>query len=181
MRIPQKDIDLFFKLHPALLQYVNQRLKIFPKIKTPEKLRLSGLENVNRVRTELWQRADFIDEFISDNPFQFSEEECSIIASWKRAVREKFYIFRHLKNGCIFLNENDPPKAYRVLSLNSELSEMFPCPPVYAEAALIPFRQHIIYDGILYPYATTFGRGFCFSLNEAYREAKEELGIIETL
>ena len=59
----KEDTELFFKLHPALLQYVNCCLKIFPKIKTAEALRNSGPENVARVRAKLLERFDFIDEF----------------------------------------------------------------------------------------------------------------------
>lgn len=181
MGISQGDIDLFYKLHPALLQYVNRRLNIFPKVKTAENLRLSGPENVNAVRIELWKRLDFIDEFISDNAKKYSKEEQLIVASWKRAVHGKFYIFKHLKKYSVFLTESEPTKLYGVCSIITELSEMFPYPPVYTEAVLIPFRQSIIYDGILYPHTVTFGRNFCFSLNEAYREAKEKSGVIETL
>ncbi len=66
MNLPKKDVDLFFKLHPALLQYVNQHLNIFPNIKTTEGLRTSGVENVNRVRTELWKKTDYITYYIMD-------------------------------------------------------------------------------------------------------------------
>ena len=68
MQIPQNDIDLFFKLHPMLLQYVNWRLKLLPKITTAEELRLSGVENVALVREKMWKNLNFINEFIADNP-----------------------------------------------------------------------------------------------------------------
>ena len=181
MNLPQKDIELFYKLHPALLQYVNQRLYIFPKIKTAEQLRISGVEKVNRVRTELLKQISFIDEFVSENPFGLSDDELSLIADWKNALQGKFYIFRHLKKYTIFLTEKEPTKIYGVCSLNTPLDEMFWNLPVYTEAVLLPFRGRIIYDGILYPHSITFGPGFRFSLNESYREAKKQFGVIETL
>lgn len=181
MRLSQNDIDLFFKLHPALLQYVNQRLRIFPKIRTAEELRMSGVEKVNRVRTKLWKQMELIDNFVSENPFDLSDDELGLIADWKNALRGKFYIFKHLKKYTIFLTETEPTKIYGVCSLNTSLDEMFWNLPIYAEAVLLPFRGRIIYDGILYPYSVTFGPGFRFDLNESYREAKKQFGIIETL
>ncbi|MBU2578543.1 hypothetical protein KKA09_00240 [Patescibacteria group bacterium] len=180
MNLPKEDVELFFKLHPALLQYVNQRLAIFPDIKTAEQLRTSGVENIGRVQTKLWKRKDFINDFVTENPFNFLKEELAIVASWKYALQGKFYIFRHLKKYSVFLTETEPIKAYGVCSLNTPLSEMFWNLPVYTKAVLVPFQGHIIYDGILYSYATTFGPGFRFNLNEDYREAKNKFGIIET-
>lgn len=173
-----KDVELFYKLHPALLQYVNQRLNIFPKIKSAKKLRISGVENVDRIRTKLWERIEYVTEFISANPDHFLESELSIIASWKNAIQEKFYI---LKNFTVFLTESEPTRIYGVRSLNTPLSEMFPHLPVYTDAVLIPFKEYIIFDGILHPHLATFGPGFRFDLNKSYREAKDRYGVITML
>ncbi|MFH1170392.1 MAG: hypothetical protein V1704_02440 [Candidatus Vogelbacteria bacterium] len=121
MNIPEADIELFFKLHPALLQFVNQRLRIFPNIKTAKDLKVSGVENVNQVRTELWGRMELISDFISENPVNLSENELAIVASWKHFIKGKFYILRHLKKYSIFLTEAGPTKAYGVCSLNTPL------------------------------------------------------------
>jgi len=177
----KEDIELFYKLHPSLLQYVNYRSAILPDIESPEELRLSGLKNVNKVRTELWKRVDYINEFIRDNPYGLTKDELAIVASWKNALLGKFYILRHLKKFTIFITESEPTKAYGVSSLIKPLKEIIPYPPVYTEAVLIPFRDCIIFDGILYPYLITFGRGFRFDLDESYREAKSKFGIITTL
>ena len=179
--MPPKDVELFYKLHPALLQYVNRRLNIFPKIKSAETLRISGVENVDRIRTKLWKRTEYITEFISAKPDHFSESELSIIASWKNAVQGKFYILKHLKGYTVFLTESEPTKIYGVCSLNTPLNEMFPRLPVYTDAVLIPFKGYIIFDGILHPHLITFGPGFRFDLNESYHKTKNRSGIITTL
>jgi hypothetical protein len=166
MKIPQEDTDLFYKLHPAVLYYVNQRLSIIPNIKSAESFRNSGLENIAQAWTKLWSRTDFIDEFVSDNPERFSSEELSFVLRWKHARQGKFYIYRHLKKYTVFLTEEEPTKAYGVLSLTDELSDSLPYLPIYTEAVLLPFRDYILYDGILRPSAVTFGRNFCLSLDE---------------
>lgn len=182
MTLSQKDIDLFYKLHTELLQYINVRLKLLPKIKTAKKLKNAGMENVALVRNELWKRLDFIDEFISENPAKLSPEEILIVASWKKAIQGKFFMAKHLKKYSIFLTaDHQSMKAYGVKSLMRPLDEMFFGTPIYLEAVLIPFKNDIIYDAILYPYNMTFGAGFRRNLNEDYQKSKKRFGIIEKL
>ena len=116
-----------------------------------------------------------------ENLFLFSKEECEIINQWKYAVVGTFYVFRHLKKHTVFLNTEEKPKSYGVRSLYTPLDEMFPFPPVYAKAILIPFRNSIIYDGILYPYSITFGSGIKHNLNKEYQKSKKKFGIITKL
>ena len=181
MSLSKTEIDLFFKLHPALLQYVNQRKKIFPDIKSGEDLRQAGVDFVGKPWTELWNDPTFIDDFVSENPEKFSENEIEIVRSWKHFISGNFYIFRHLKKYTIFLTEEYPARAYGVQHLNTPLDEMFLYPPVYTKAVLLPLCGQIIYDGILQPHSITFGRGFQFDLNESYKEAKSRFGIIEKI
>lgn len=181
MQLSKGDRDLFYVLHPALLQYVNEQLHILPKIRTPEALKDCGMENVATVRQELWKRPQFIDEFVSGNHGSLSDEGLAIVASWKYAVQSTFYILRHLKKYTVFLSAEGSPLAYGVCSLRTPLEEMFPYPPVYTDAVLVPFKKKIIYDGIMYPRSIIFGRGYQFDMEESYREAKKSPGIIETL
>lgn len=180
--LSEKEVKLFYKLHPALLQYVNVQQNIFPNIKTPKELQNCGMKNVARVRDIFWKNHNkYIDAFISGNPYKFSKSELAIIDSWKQAVIGKFYVFRNLKKYSVFLTEEEPTKSYGVHSLNTPLEFMFPYPPVFVKAVLLPFQNHIIYDGILYPYSVTFGGGFKRNLDECYQESKKKFGIITQL
>lgn len=181
MNISKDNSDLFYKLHSSLLQYVNQRQNIFPNILTAEGLKNAGVENVGRVWAELWKNPKFITDFMSKNPANLSGDELAIVANWKHFVKGRFYIFRHLKKYSIFLTETNPAKAYGVRSLITPLDELVWNLPVYVEAVLMPFKDYIIYDGILYPYSIIFGPGIRFDLNEAYRRTKNEFGIITML
>jgi hypothetical protein len=52
---------------------------------------------------------------------------------------------------------------------------------VMTEAVLIPFKNKIIYDGLLSSYNVIFGAGIKRSLNDSYRQAKQRLGIVTSL
>lgn len=182
MHLPQKDIDLFYKIHTALLQFVNSRLGLFPNIRTPEEMRISGLENIDKIRQHLWKKsAKFIDEFIVENPIHLDNNELDIVSSWKYNITGKFFIMRHLKKYTIFMDDKDRPRAYGVHSLIYPLKEMMPFIPIYVEATLLPFREKIIYDAVLHHFTITFGPGFRYSLNESYRNAKNNFGIITSI
>lgn len=181
MHLPKDDVELFFKLHPALLQYVNEKLGIFPSIRTPQELQDSGKENVVPVRAELWKRPAFINEFVAENPWRFSHDELAIVESWNTHIHADFFIVRHLKKYSVFLTAGEPPRAYGVLSLNTPLAELSFSMPLYVRAVLVPFKKRIVYDGIMEPYTVLFGKGYRFDIEEAYRSAKREPGIIEIL
>lgn len=53
--------------------------------------------------------------------------------------------------------------------------------PILVEAVLLPFRDQIVFDGILKPYRIIFGGGIRSNLNDVYRDAKERFGIITSL
>jgi len=123
-----------------------------------------------------------IDSFIKDNHNDLSAPDREIVYSWKNFVSGRFYIVRHLKNYTIFLDENEPPKAYGVLGIITPLEDMIgPNLPRMVKATLLPFENRIIYDGTIFPYNILFGSGTRRSINDSYSQAKNSLGIITSL
>jgi plasmid stabilization system protein ParE len=182
MKLSDEDVELFYKLHPALLFYTNQRKGVFKDITTIEEFMELPIEEKNKVREALYKHSKLIDSFVRRNPFNFSQDELEIVKSWKNFVKDEFYLFRYLKKYAIFLDDSSPPKAYGVLALKSDFQEVVgPWLPVFLKAVLLPFKGQIIYDGILIPYPVTFGPGIRQDLKEVYQEAKARFGIITSL
>jgi len=140
-----------------------------------------SVEDRVRVRDQLYANIEFIDSFAEENPFCLSDEELAIIRSWKHSVRGSFYLFRHLKKHSIFLSSSSPPRTYGVLSISDRLKDLFPYLPVMVEAALLPFKGRIIYDGYLSGYRVHFGGGIRRGFKESYDQAKASFGIITSL
>ncbi|MEA3335961.1 MAG: DUF6605 domain-containing protein, partial [Chloroflexota bacterium] len=82
------------------------------------------------------------DAYLEENPQELSQEEREIVRSWKKFVRGDFYIKRLLKK-------------YAVLALHDSFEDMlaFTRLPCYAKAVLLPFKNKIVYDGILQGYS----------------------------
>ncbi len=111
-----------------------------------------------------------------------SAADLALVASWQDRVAGPFYIFRSLQHYTIFLSHTTPSHAYGVLRLTSTIEETVPLPlPVYAQAVLLPFGHHIIYDSLLTSYNVVLGPGIRRDLQETYRTIQEREGIIISL
>jgi hypothetical protein len=183
MLLTPPEAALFFKLHPALMWFVNQRLRVLPyDVANPDDARRVVPEDRVKVRNALLQHRELIDSFVAENPAQLTAEELEVVRSWKHLVAGKFYIFRELKSYTVFLSTGDKPVAYGVVALTDPFDRMTgPDLPVLVETALLPFRDKIVYDGVLGSYRISFGTGIRRMLNESYKQAKARHGIVTTL
>jgi hypothetical protein len=183
MNLDADDCELFFKLHKALMLFVNQRLKV---VKTPTRSAkvIVALPPEQRlvVRDTLLKHLDLIDEFVDRNPFKFNPEELDIVRSWKDLVAGDFYVLRFLKKHTVFLTATEPTVAYGVVGLSEPFEEVIDQPlPFLCKTVLLPFRDRIVYDGILAGYNLIIGSNIQRELNDAYSTAKKRQGMVTTL
>ena len=183
MYLDPHDLLLFYKLHQALMFFVNQQLHVVEKpLSRPEQFASLPPEERVKVRDALVANLDLIDAFVSENPLELSEAELEIVRSWKDLVAGKFYVYRCLTKYTIFLTAEEPVAAYGVLSLMDSFENLLgPRLPHLCKAVLLPFQGKIVYDGLLAGYNITFGGGIRRRLKESYDDAKERQGIITTL
>ncbi len=182
MLLSPEDAGLFFQLHRSLMFFVNQRLGIVPEIAGPEDF--SGLQPQIGLefRNALLEEVDLIESFVDENPAGLPEDKLEIVLSWRHHVTGRFIIFRQLKKYTVFLSSDAPATAYGVLALTEPFEDVIgPRLPTMVNAMLLPFRDCIIYDGLLGNYNVSFGGGIKRSLNDTYREAKDRLGIVTSL
>jgi hypothetical protein len=181
--LPAEDAALFIRLHVALLVYANQKLGLVPGVDSEEDFRKSSMEDRAKIRDALYASPQLINSFVAENPAVLSPDELRLVVAWKQAIFEKFYILRHLKRYTVFLDDKKPPKAYGVLGIMDEIESVtfMRNPPILVETALLPWRDKIIYDGLVRSYNVYFGPGIRASLEDAYRKAKATTGIIETI
>jgi len=184
MQVSIDEGKLFYKLFAALLGYVNRTLAVVAEqFSESGEYALLSPQTRGKVRDALYEHRELIDQFIVENPAGLPPEELEIVGGWKNALVGRFYILRYLKKHTIFLSATDKPyKAYGVLALANPIEEVIgPGLPVLANVVLLPFKGQIIYDGLIAPYAVTFGGGARRNLNEDYNRAKEAFGIITSL
>jgi hypothetical protein len=174
---------LFYDLYAALLSFVNRKLKVSSEqfsdareyASTPPEARVA-------IRDALFKQRELIDEFVRKNPAKLSSDDLEIVAHWKYAIAGHFYVFRYLTKYTVFLSEKSPCQTYGVLGLADPLEAVVgPYLPRLIETVLLPFRDRIIYDGMVSGYNLSFGGGIKRMLNEEHKQAKETFGIITSL
>lgn len=181
MTLSHDDAKLYFKLQPSLLIYTNSRLKIAPEIDTTSALMSSDIKIIRKIRDRVYEVPKLIDDFITENPFDFDAEELAIIKSWKNFIKGTFILFKHYKKYSVFLESGEDGKAYGVLGLTDPISHVVPQEPAYVEAVLLPFKNQIVYDGLIAPYSISFGSNMRFDFKDSFDRAKANYGIIESL
>ena len=183
MLLEPQDVERFFRLHWALMFFVNQRLKVIPdKLAKPEDFASLSPEIRLKARDALNANTDLIQSFVDENPAQLPDDELDIVRSWRHLVYGKFYVFRELAKYTVFLSTTDPAIAYGVVALSQPFEELIgPFLPVLTQTALLPFKGMIVYDGLLNTYRISFGPGIRRRLNEDFKDAKARHGIVTSL
>lgn len=181
--LEKKDVDLFSKLYSHLLPFVNKHAKVLqPETLSPDEFLALPFEQQIEIRDVLYARGEYIDEFInSESSQELDSNEIKIISSWKHFEKGRFFIYKHLKKHSIFLNDADNGKAFAVTGISTPLEDMFPHTPILVEAVLIPFKDRIIYDGLMRKYSIHFGPGIRAGIKTRYEEAKHSFGLITQL
>jgi len=182
MLLSPHEADQFYRIHRSLMCFVNDRLEIVPDIQTPDEFSALPPETRLEVRNAVLDELDLIKLFVDANPFDLSDEDLDIAASWQDQEAGKFFLFRQLKKYMVFLATGEPPVAYGVLALTDPFEDLVGRHlPIWAETVLLPFKSKIVYDGLLSGFNISFGGGIKRSLNESYKKAKQRLGIVTSL
>jgi hypothetical protein len=183
MELLEEEIVHYYDLYWPILYYANDILEVLDNVESPKDISRCSLKDVAKLRYKLFDQPELIDDFIQENPMSLSWQDLEIIASWKNCLKGRFFIVRHLKKYTVFLDAEDPPRAYGVLGLYTPLKELIDSSnlPVSVEAVLLPFENKIVYDGILAPSKIIIGKGISRVFDNKYNEAKMRFGIITAL
>lgn len=182
MTLSAEDGKLYYKLWLPLLDFVNEKYGVDKELGQIAGAEGLDANRVKKVADKLWDDVSVIDEYLAGHGQDISEEHRDIIESWKRRIRGRFVLERHLKKGSIFISmENE--QVYQVLGIVSSWEEMFfyRRPPIMLEAALMPFRDAIISDGLVLPYNIMIGGNMARSFKDVYMAAKKSGRLYKSL
>jgi len=183
MLLEPQNAALFFKLHRALMFFVNQRFNVISgHLAAPEDLANYSPQIHINLRDALLGHIDLIGAFVDENPAELTSDELDIVHSWRHFVYGKFIVLRDLSKYTVFLSTTDPAIAYGVLALADPFDYLIgPALPIMTQTVLLPFMGSIVYDGVMNSYNVSFGPGIRRSMNENFKEAKARYGIITSL
>ena len=178
MKLTAQEAFLFFKLMIPLQFYVQQKVGVLENVETFEDYKNTSFARKFEVRNALYENAHLIDEFIDENPHDIPLKELAVCASWKRFIKEDFYVERHLKTSTIFIGEDD--KVYSVVGITDSLEKVFPkyLIPQIVSVVLLPFQNKIVSDGFFSASQIYIGSDVKSGLKEIYSLAKKKNQIL---
>ncbi|MCD4783682.1 MAG: hypothetical protein K8T10_07625 [Candidatus Eremiobacteraeota bacterium] len=186
MILKENDVNKFISLYELFLNYISTKNENIPDIlslKDSPELIVSAM---TEARDFFAQNKHFLDEFIETNPYGIAGKDLEIVKSWKHMILGKFVVYRDLKKHTILLSQEKDCKAYGVLGLNNEIIDLiqekfFLDLPAVVETAILPYKDKIIWDGLVCLYRVVMGGGIKRDLDDTYKMAKAKYGIITSL
>src|SRR4051794_37369172 len=113
---------LVYKLLNALMWFTFQKQPIEGVLMAqPDDAHHIGMENVALLQERLFRDTSILSAFIKEDPFVFTNQELSIVLSWKHFVRDTFFLLRHEKEHSVFLRSEGKPLVYGVKGLRDPL------------------------------------------------------------
>ena len=181
MKLTVKEASEFYSLFFSLLDFANKKYEINESIDIEYCVNNDiGLHPIftKEIADYIWNHTNIINEFI--DYYHVEKEDKELLLSWKKCLKRKFLVERHLKKGSIFI-DIDTQKVYLVQGLYSSWDEMVPYTPIMIEATLLPFKDKIISDGIINIHRVRFGAGTKSMFKQTYMNAKNNNLIIKEL
>ena len=152
---------------------------MFPGVKVAKDIEQLPMNDMGAIRDQLYQDPTVLDNFIREKLTE--PDEIATVEGWKKYIKGKFFLFRHLKKHSIFLTTEEPYRAYGALGLTNPLKVIMPQVPTVVETVLLPFEGQIVCDGLLKGGRLYFGSGMRRSINSSYEQSKAQFGIITSL
>jgi hypothetical protein len=176
MTIPLSDARDFFRIIKLLDVFFTRRLRM---------LKDTSLDEINRQRGAAFATPELVGDYVKENPDTLSAADLDTVRSWpQHIISGQFLIHKERKDGCLFSNSGKNPgqsRIYLVKGLTQPISELVPFLPCFVEARLLPFRGHIITDGLIAPMMVSLGRNMRTSFAAELKESLATSGLITTL
>lgn len=138
------------------------------------------VQTIKPSRDRIYEKPALIDRFVRENPRELNAEDLELARGYKNFKKGMFYIYKTLKKHAVFVDDD---RAYAVLALADPINQVLGGMrlPVAVNAVLLPFKDKIIYDGMLSSYNIYFGGGIKSTLKLKYEKVTAQYGLIESL
>lgn len=155
---------------------------IFKK-KADEKKSVDANAFRKEIREYWYENPQLVDQFIAQRGNDLTEEQKNILLSWKHAIHGQFICLKYYKNYAIFGSaKEDSTQYYAVLGIFDDFNELLPFdPPYLINVGIMPYKNVIIWDGLIQHYPVIMGSNIKKSFNDEYQKCKREKKIITNL
>lgn len=186
MMLDLESEDRFLDLYAHLLVYVNDRFDVVEGVETVADVEQRDTSELLPIRERLFEEntVGIIEAFVEENPADLSGNNLETVAGWTDYEYGEFVVVRHLSDYAVFLDWDDPPRAFGVKSVRLSFRDLWPeerLPVFVSKVALLPFEDQIVIDGWLAIQQVVAGSNMRTDIDDSYEEAKHRFGLVETL
>lgn len=186
MMLDLESEDRFLDLYAHLLVYVNDRFDVIENVETVADISERDTGELLPLRERLYEEdtAEIIEAFVDENPAELSKDDIETVAGWTDYEYGEFVVVRHLSDYAVFLDWDDPPRAFGVKAVRMSFTDLWPeerLPVFLSNVVLLPFEGQIVTDGWLAIQRVVAGGNLTTDIDDSYEEAKHRFGIVETL
>lgn len=168
--VSRTDAKFFYKIYFGLLDFTNNKYKINTKLKIYNKLGLNPYE-LKDIVEKFWENKDAILlEFCMANPYKFNKEELNVASQFKKGFRNLVIIAKFEKEYTAVMHKN---KTYMIKGLNDNIDNVISYEnlPLPVMTSIIPFKNVLIYDGLLMELGIRMGGSFEKVIEKEYLES----------
>ena len=170
------------RINVSILHFAGIATGIYPKGYPKDVFAVNQeVDKKMEIRNEILANPDLITQHAKENISNLNEEDLALAAKFRHFIHGDFFMVSYLKKHTLFLSDDN--LVYGVHALGDPF-EAFYHPrdlPVRVRALLFPFKDKIIYDGLLEGYNMRFGRNMSASIKQSCQEVKAKYGVITTL
>lgn len=176
----------FLDLYMRLLGYVNDEFGVIDGVASHRDVIDRPAQDIQPIREALYENDTerLIGDYVAENPDGLSAEELAKVEAWTAFEFGEFMVVRHLDDYAVFLEWEEPPRAFGVKAVWGEFAEFWSegdLPLSVTHTVLLPFEERIVTDLWMRVRRIVFGGSMSENINDSYEEAKHRLGIIESL
>jgi hypothetical protein len=180
MTLTDIEYKTFLKIHIDFLFFAGQKSKIIDDTMDFKKFVDTGFSVKLKCRDFFLDNKKMLDDYLTTNFDKLTNNEISILSDFKKTITSDFVIFKCLTNNAIFIDTKDN-RFYAVKALGDGFDHFFDRFPVLVQTTILPFNDHIIYDGFMKSQGIYFGSGMKSTMNEDYKLAKRNQQILTTI
>lgn len=179
MKLSIDEYNTFIKLHTDLICFVGKiKGMISESVTSNDYLNFTPEERFP-IKSLLYENIELIDQFLDLNGNDYTEDEKGIVKNFKHFKEEQFYVIKQTKKYAYFFGDQ---YVYGVHALSDNFETFWGKNlPVIVNAVLLPFKDKIVYDGILSQLPILIGKGIRFSLKNDSSLSEAKYGVIEQL
>ncbi len=139
--------DLYYKLYFGVLDYTNKKYHLCPEIVRIYKQEGLDVNKLMKVDDYLWEHKNIIDDFVIENPYNFTNEELEIIKGFKSAVTSDHFLLMGFEREYTEILSEDG-KLYMVKGVRADIDKIISPTeiPKMIKTTLLMFQGKLIFN-----------------------------------